>query len=149
MNSISIIIHCLIIFIIVVYIFLYTKEKIKGVMFHPLIAIIIGMMVTIEMFVASQAFFVYIHLSQFLAFPITVFIGSLVATLISKKNTLLIGILIGIIFALFVSIIVLIYGSIFVDFYYNILFMAVVLVLSLISGGIGGYMAQMIKKRNK
>jgi len=157
MNSLSIIIHSILFFTIIAYVFLYFTGKVKLIVFHPLIAIFIGVVITILMYTFFSPFVQNIPLSNYiqshyllkvsivsLGIPIAVFIGSLVATLISQVNKALIGIFVGIVFALIIS-----YLSIALFFYYNISYISIIFIFSLISGGIGGYTAKKIRDLSK
>ena len=86
--------------------------------------------------------FAYVHFSDYLAFPTAVFVGSLVATLISSKNRVLIGVFVGIIFSITTLLIA------FKPFnpINDTLFILFLLISSLISGAFGGYTAKKLRK---
>ena len=134
---------------IIILIFLFVKGKIK-LMLHPILAIIQGIMISftvnylllaiIQNFVAVN----FIIIGILLAFSI--FIGGFVATIFSSQNKALFGVITGIIFAVFVLYID--YNDLMV---YNntmkiIIGLIIVIVISMIPGGIGGYIARRSKE---
>jgi Protein of unknown function (DUF3792) len=136
---------------IIIYIILLIKRKTTLIIIHPILAIFISLLITISMFILFSSFLlfihstVYIHFSDYLSFPLAVFIGGLVATLISSKNRLLIGVLVGIIFS-FTVLLVDFKTIIPINNINNVLFILFLLISSLIAGGIGGYTAQKIRE---
>jgi len=145
-NIFNLIIFCT----IIIYIIFIIKRKPTLIIIHPILAIFISVLIAISMFNLFSSFLsfihssVYIHFSGYLAFPLAVFIGSLVATLISSKNKILIVVLVGIIFSNIVLIIS--FKTIIpINNINNILFILFLLITSLIAGGIGGYTAQKIR----
>jgi hypothetical protein len=154
MSLFSNILNIIIFIVIVTYIILYFTGKAKLIVFHPLIAIFIGVVITILMYTFFSPFVQNIPLSDYiqshyllkvsivsLGIPIAVFIGGLVATLISQVNKASIGIFVGIFFALIIS-----YLSIALFFYYNISYISIIFIFCLISAGIGGYTAKKLRE---
>ena len=134
---------------ITILIFFFVKGKIN-LMLHPILAIIQGIMISftvnyllltlIQNFLAVN----FIIIGITLAFSI--FIGGFVATIFSNQNKAIFGAIAGIIFALFV---------LYIDYkdlipYNNtmklIIGLFIVLVVSMIPGGIGGFIARRSKE---
>ena len=134
---------------ITILIFLFVKRKIK-LMLHPILAIIQGIMISFTinylMLTFIQNFIVvnFIIIGILLAFSI--FIGGFVATIFSSQNKAIFGVITGIIFAVFI---------LYID-YNNIMAynntmkltigLIIVLVVSMIPGGIGGFIARRSKE---
>jgi hypothetical protein len=133
---------------ITILIVFFVKGKIK-LMLHPILAIIQGIMISfivnylmltfIQNFIAIN----FIVISIVLAFSI--FIGGFVATIFSSQNRAVFGVVTGIIFVLFV---------LYIDYndimaYNNAMKLTIgliiVLVVGMIPGGIGGYIARRSK----
>ena len=130
-------------------IFFFIKGKIK-LMLHPILAIIQGIMISFTVnylllgLIQNSIALNFIIISIILAFSI--FIGGFVTTIFSNQNKALFGIITGIIFALFV---------LYIDYkdlmaYNNtmklIIGLIIVLVVSMIPGGIGGLIARRSKE---
>jgi hypothetical protein len=134
---------------IFVLIFFYAKGKVR-LMLHPILAIMQGIMVT---FTVNYLLLALIHdiagvnlliIGILLAFSI--FIGAFVATIFSRENKTSFGIITGIIFAVFILIID--YKNFMA---YNItmkLTMGIIIFLgvSLLPGGIGGFIARKVNE---
>ena len=130
---------------IFVLIFLYAKGKVR-LMLHPILAVMQGIMVT---FTVNYLLLALIHnivevnlLITGILLAFSIFIGGFVATIFSRENKTSFGIITGIIFALFILIID--YNDLMA---YNItmkLTMGIIIFLgvSLIPGGIGGFIAR-------
>jgi len=134
---------------IIILIFLYVKGKVR-LMLHPILAIIQGIMITftvnyllltsIENIMPVN----FIIIGIFLAFSI--FIGGFVATIFSRDNKAIFGVITGIIFAVFILIVD------YKDFMaYNIVMklvigLVIVLAVSMVPGGIGGFIARKSKE---
>jgi hypothetical protein len=149
MNLIGNILSVVYLVYITIIIFFFVKGKIK-LMLHPILAIIQGIMISftvnyllltlIQNFIALN----FIIIGILLAFSI--FIGGFVATIFSNQNKVLFGVITGLIFALFVLYIN--YKDLMV---YNntmrlIIGLIIVIVVSMIPGGIGGLIARRSKK---
>ncbi len=130
---------------IFVLIFLYAKGKVR-LMLHPILAVMQGIMVT---FTFNYLLLALIHdnvevnlLITGILLAFSIFIGGFVATIFSRENKTVFGIITGIIFAVFILIID------YKDFMaYNItmkLTMGIIIFLcvSLLPGGIGGFIAR-------
>jgi hypothetical protein len=130
-------------------IFFYAKGKIK-LMLNPILSIIQGILVT---FSVNYLFLTLIQnistiniyiMGMILAFSI--FIGGFVATIFCRENKTLFGVLTGIIFAGFILIVD------YKDFMaYNITMkitmgIIIVLIVSLLPGGFGGFIARLSKE---
>jgi putative membrane protein (TIGR04086 family) len=127
---------------ITILIFLNIKGKVK-LMLHPILAIMQGIMVTFTVnyllleFIQDITEVNIISIGILLAFSI--FIGGFVATIFSKDNKTLFGIVTGIIFAVFILIVD------YNDFMeYNITMkltigLIILLIVSMLPGGIGGF----------
>jgi hypothetical protein len=134
---------------IIILIFLYAKGKVR-LMLHPLLAIMQGIMITFTVnyllltSIQDITAVNFIIIGILLAFSI--FIGGFIATIFSRDNKALFGVITGIIFALFILIID------YKDFMeYNIVMkliigLIIVLAVSMVPGGIGGFIARKSKE---
>ena len=134
---------------ITILIFFYARGKVR-LMLNPVLAIMQGIMITftvnyliltsIENILAVN----FIIIGILLAFSI--FIGGFVATIFSRDNKALLGVITGIIFAVFILIVD------YKDFMaYNIVMkliigLIIVIAVSMIPGGIGGFIARKSKE---
>jgi hypothetical protein len=132
-----------------ILIFFYAKGKVK-LMLNPILSIMQGIMVTFSVnylflaFIQNIAAINLYIIGMILAFSI--FIGGFVATIFSRDNNALFGVITGIIFASFILIVD------YKDFMaYNITMkitigIIIVLIVSLLPGGIGGFIARKSKE---
>lgn len=134
---------------ITILIFLNIKGKVK-LMLHPILALIQGIMVTFTVNYLLLAFIQDITevniISIGISLVFSIFIGGFVATIFSKDNKTLFGIVTGIIFAVYILIVD------YNDFMaYNITMkltigLIILLIVSTLPGGIGGFIGRKFKE---